>query len=538
MSVLRRELLALLAASPTAWAADCADAPGQPYLPPCKPWPKGIEGQRKADMGDGSYLNPVLAGDRPDPTVLKDGDDYYLTHSSFEAVPGLLIWHSRDLVNWRPLAHALHEAVGSVWAPDLCKHQGRYYLYLPVKASPNDILVSWADRIEGPWSRPQPLGLSKHIDPTHVADEHGQRWLFLSGGDRVRLSGDGLRLAGPVEHVYDPWRYPDDWDVESFSPEGPKMLHHGGWWHMLLAVGGTAGPPTGHMVIAARSRTLDGPWEQAPHNPLMRTRSPRERWWSRGHGSLVQGPRGDWWMLYHGYENSFHTLGRQMLLAPARFSADGWFHVDADDGAPLAKPQGGEVVPHGLPLSDDFAGGTLKPHWQFLSGSGQMRRVRVADGQLHLRAAGSKGPGDSPPLGFIQGDPAFELSFDLDFDEGLQAGVVMFYSPRLYAGMGANARSFQLHRYGLDIRTVPKREGLQRRMQLRMRCAGHVLTLFSRADATQAWTKFPVQMDVSGYHHNTAGGFASLRPAIYAAGQGEARFSNLRYRAVDQGDLR
>jgi beta-xylosidase len=99
------------------------------------------------------------------------------------------------------------------------------------------------------------------------------------------------------------------------------------------------------------------------------------------------------------------------------------------------------VVPHGLPLSDDFAGGTLKPHWQFLSGSGQMRRVRVADGQLHLRAAGSKGPGDSPPLGFIQGDPAFELSFDLDFDEGVQAGVVMFYSPRLYAGMGANASS-------------------------------------------------------------------------------------------------
>jgi beta-xylosidase len=534
MSVQRRELLALLAASPTAaWAADCADAPGQPYLPPCQPWPQGIEGQRKADMGDGRFLNPVLAGDRPDPSVLKDGDDYYLTHSSFEAVPGLLVWHSRDLVNWRPLVNALHEAIGSVWAPDLCKHGGRYYLYLPVKATPNDILVSWADRIEGPWSKPVALGLHKHIDPTHVAGEDGQRWLFLSGGDRVKLSADGLKLAGPIEHVYDPWRYPDDWDVESFSPEGPKMLRHGGWWHMLLAVGGTAGPPTGHMVIAARSRTLDGPWEQAPHNPLMRTRSPRERWWSRGHGSLVQGPRGDWWMLYHGYENSFHTLGRQMLLAPARFSADGWFHVDADDGAPLAKPTGGEVVPHGLPLSDDFAVDTLKAHWQFLSGAGQMRRVRVAGGKLHLAATGAKGPGDSPPLGFIQGDPAFELTFDLDFDEGVQAGVVMFYSPRLYAGMGANARSFQLHRYGLDIRAVPKGEGIARRMQLRMRCVRHVLTLFSRADATQAWAKFPVQMDVTGYHHNTAGGFASLRPAIYAAGQGEARFSNLRYRALD-----
>ena len=80
---------------------------------------------------------------------------------------------------------------------------------------------------------------------------------------------------------------------------------------------------------------------------------------------------------------------------------------------------------------------------------------------------------------------------------------------------------------------MPKGEGIARRMQLRMRCVRHVLTLFSRTDATQAWAKFPVQMDVTGYHHNTAGGFASLRPAIYAAGQGEARFSNLRYRALD-----
>lgn len=532
MSLDRRGLLALLAA-PTAWAADCADAPGQPYLPPCKPWPKGIEGQRKADQGDGRYLNPVLAGDRPDPSVLKDGDDYYLTHSSFEAVPGLLIWHSRDLVNWRPLAPALLEAVGSVWAPDLCKHGGRYYLYLPVKSTPNDILVIWADRIQGPWSKPVALGLPKHIDPTHVAGEDGQRWLFLSGGDRVRLSDDGLKTIGAIEHIYDPWRYPDDWDVESFSPEGPKIIRHGGWWHMLLAVGGTAGPPTGHMVIAARSRSLDGPWEQAPHNPLMRTQSTRERWWSRGHGSLVQGPRGDWWMLYHGYENSFHTLGRQMLLAPARFSADGWFHVDVDDGVALPKPAGGQALPHGLPLSDDFAGKTLKAHWQFLSGSGQMPRARVADSTLHLRATGAKGPGDSPPLGFIQGDPAFEVEFDLDIDEGVQAGVVMFYSPRLYAGMGANAKNFQLHRYGQDIRAVPKPAGIARKMQLKLRCARHVLTLFSRADAAQPWTKFPVQMDVSGYHHNTAGGFASLRPAIYAAGQGEARFSNLRYRALE-----
>lgn len=532
MSVPRRGLVLAGLSAPALAVADCAREPGIPYLPPCEPWPQGIEGQRQADRGDGRYLNPVLAGDRPDPTVLQVGDDYYCTHSSFDALPGLLIWHSRDLVNWRPLVNALTQAVGSVWAPELIQHGGRFFIYLPVKASPNDILVIHADRIEGPWSAPVALGLPKHIDPGHAVGEDGKRYLFLSGGDRVRLSDDGLRLDGPVEHVYDGWRYPEDWDVESYSQEGPKLLRHGGWFHMVLAVGGTAGPPTGHMVIAARSRSIHGPWEQAPHNPLLRTRSPRERWWSRGHGTLVRGPRGDWWLAYHGYEHGFHTLGRQMLLTPARYGDDGWFHIEPGDGEPLPLPVRDRAVPHGLALSDDFRAPQLRPQWAFLSGgAGQLARVRVGDGVLRLQARGS-GPADSPPLGFIQGDPAFEIELDLDFDEGVQAGLLMFYSPRMYAGVGVNAQTMRLHRYGQDLRAVPKPAGMARQLQCRLRCVRHVLTVFSRPDATQRWTKFPVQWDVSGYHHNVAGGFMSLRPAVYAAGQGEARVRALRYRAL------
>ncbi len=237
----------------------------------------GIEGQHKPDLGNGRFLNPVLSGDRPDPAVLKDGEDYYLTFSSFDAYPGLTIWHSRDLVNWQPRRPALHRNIGSVWAVSLEKHQGRYFIYIPVKAQPrNDIYVIWADHIDGPWSDPKPLGLHQHIDPCHAVAEDGSRWLFLSGGDRVRLSDDGLSVAGPVEHVYDPWRYPDTWDVEGFSPEGPSITFHDGWYYLITAVGGTAGPPTGHMVIAARSRSLHGPWEQHPGNPLVRTRSAGE----------------------------------------------------------------------------------------------------------------------------------------------------------------------------------------------------------------------------------------------------------------------
>src|SRR4051812_23280610 len=74
--------------------------------------------QYSADLHNGYFLNPVLKGNYADPSVVRDGDNYYMTHSSFDNIPGLLIWHSKDLVNWRPIGNALTEFVGGVWAPD------------------------------------------------------------------------------------------------------------------------------------------------------------------------------------------------------------------------------------------------------------------------------------------------------------------------------------------------------------------------------------------------------------------------------------
>ena len=98
-----------------------------------------------------TYTNPIFAGDYPDPSILRDGEDFYLVHSSFEYYPGLLIWHSTDLINWIPVANALHKYVGSVWAPDLVKYDGKYYIYFP--ASGTNYVVS-ADNMAGPWSDP------------------------------------------------------------------------------------------------------------------------------------------------------------------------------------------------------------------------------------------------------------------------------------------------------------------------------------------------------------------------------------------------
>src|SRR5689334_17985561 len=204
-------------------------------------WGRGFEGQRKADRGDGTFLNPILSGDHPDPSLIRVGPDYYLTFSSFDAYPGLALWHSQDLVNWRPLGPTLRKPVGSVWAPELVHHGGRFYNYFHARTGDyRSLYVIHADRIEGPWSDPVDLQLHAHIDPGHAVGEDGKRYLFLSGGDRVALTDDGLAAAGVVEHVYDPWHYPPDWDVEGFSPEGPKVLRRGEWFYLILAVGGTA----------------------------------------------------------------------------------------------------------------------------------------------------------------------------------------------------------------------------------------------------------------------------------------------------------
>jgi beta-xylosidase len=494
-------------------------------------WGHGYDGQRIADRGDGTYLNPVFSGDHPDPSILKDGDVYYLTFSSFDAYPGIMIWRSYDLVNWEPVGPALTTPIGSVWAPDLVKHGGRFFVYIPARTSDyKSIYAIWSDSIDGPWSEPVDLKLPDHIDPGHIVGEDGVCYLFLSNGDLVPLTDDGLSTAGPVEHVYDPWQYPVDWDVECFCPEGPKMLRRGEWLYMLTAVGGTAGPPTGHMVIAARARTVRGPWEHAPNNPQVRTESRDEAWWSRGHASLIEGPAGDWWLISHGFEKNYWTLGRQCLLEPARWRDDGWFEATAPDiGVPLTKPEGGRKVPHGMPLSDDFSGNHLADQWAFYKpGSDEKDRVVVADNTLHLAAKGTE-PRDTSPLCFVCGDLAYSVDVEIERDPGARGGLLLFYNDRMYCGMGFDEQGLVMHRYGLERR----RNELANKSKLYVRVKNdrNIVTFYTSDNGTD-WRKFDVQMEVSGYHHNVAYDFLSLKPGIYSAGTGETRFRNLRYQAL------
>ena len=199
------------------------------------------------------YPKAILPGDYPDPTIVRDGKDYYMTHSPFYYIPGFLVWHSQDLMNWRPVCRIIPEFRGSAMAPDLIKHNGRFYLYYPA-AGTN--WVVWADDIKGPWSEPIDLKV-RFIDPGHVVGEDGNRYLYLSEGMKVALSDDGLSTVGRPVKAYEGWEYPKNWVTEGMWLESPKFVKKDGYFYLISAQGGTAGPPTSHMVVAARSKSVD-----------------------------------------------------------------------------------------------------------------------------------------------------------------------------------------------------------------------------------------------------------------------------------------
>ena len=141
---------------------------------------------------------PLLAGNWADPTILKDGDDYYMTHSSFAYQPGLLIWRSKDLKSWRPISRAVVNQKGSIWAPELIHHAGRFYLYFYCAAPHWANFVITADRIEGPWSDPIKLDVG-WIDPGHAAGPDGKRYLHVADGQCVEIDPTGTKVIRSEE---------------------------------------------------------------------------------------------------------------------------------------------------------------------------------------------------------------------------------------------------------------------------------------------------------------------------------------------------
>jgi len=487
------------------------------------------ENQPCADLGNGTYLNPILAGDYADLSIVRVGSDYYMTHSSSTYVPGLLIWHSHDLVNWKPVTNALSNYDGDLWAPELLRHHDLFYIYYKTT---DGVHVITASTIEGKWSKPINLMKGSTYDPGHVVGPDAKRYLHLSDGHIIELASNGLSVCGELRKVYDGWPIPEDWRTEGLWLEGAMLFSKDGYYYLIVAEGGTAGPATSHMVVAARSKTPWGPWEHSPYNPVIHTTSRQERWWSRGHGSLIDTPNGDWWILYHAYENGYYNLGRQTLLEPIEWTSDGWFRIPSgiDPEKPIRKPVG-EAVPHGLILSDDFAGPGLQLQWRFF-GEHDRKRYSLHDRSIWLQGKGSS-LSDSPPMACIAVNHAYKVEVDVElFDDDTEAALVLFYNHNCHTGIFfGKGRLFLIRHAGNPPTCVMAISA--RRVTLRLINDCHEVDFYFRTDESE-WKRVPEAVEVSGFHHNVFGGFLSLRIGLSVLGTGTAKFSHFRYRGLEE----
>jgi beta-xylosidase len=473
------------------------------------------------------------------------GKDYYMTAGG--GWPDQLIWHSRDLVNWRPITRALQKFNGRAWASDLTYCRGKFYIYTtqvderrgykgPLNIAQRSLLgvpfkdqgdrafmnvVLWAPDPAGPWSDLIDIGVYGLIDPGHVIDQEVDRFLYFNKGMMIRLAPDGLSTVGELRQVYNGWEYPKDWVVECRCPEAPKLTYHNGYYFLSSAQGGTAGPSTAHMGVIARSKSVGGPWENSPFNPMVHTRSPDEKWWRQGHGTLIDDIEGNWWFLYTGYENGYDHFGKQSLLLPVEWTPDGWPQIKpgVTPTDVLRKPPG-EDVGHGMPLSDDFANSELGIQWTYGPDVSAGEAFRVGGDRLSVKASGAS-PLEATWLGVMPVNHAYEVEVEVTIPETAEGGLLLggrWMSRGEWATAGL--RKGQAFAYWPRVPSGVVWKGKRIFVRMRNNC-GDVSCYYS-ADGKQ-WTQF----------ENSTRGSQAGQVSLYAAGEGEVVFRRFKYRGLD-----
>jgi xylan 1,4-beta-xylosidase len=478
--------------------------------------------RRAFAQGHGNFFhNPLMGGDHPDPSPLRVGDDFYLTHSSFNFAPGLVIYHSRDLVNWRPVAAALRRYYGDVWAPYLCEYESHFYIYFPAD---HRIMVVHADHPTGPWSEPIDLGIM-NIDPGHIAEE-GRRFLYMAGGQMAELTADGLAVKTPPRSVLQPWPVPKSIRIECTCLEAPKLMKHDGYFYLNVAEGGTAGPGTSHFVISARSRHADGPWEFSPYNPVVHTPSRDDRWLSLGHGRLVDTPDGKWYITVHSYENGYRSLGRQIMLLPIEWTSDGWFRqargYTAASAIPMPIP--GTSQHSFFDPSDDFTASELGLQWAFWNDF-DSTRFRTGKGFLSLTARG-KSLEDASALTTTVGGHSYTAEADIEVEKGCEAGLLLFYNPQFATGLVMSSESIAVRTPTGSLRA--RMAAGATRATLRIVNDRQEVDFYYQLP-NQPWQRAEASVEISAMQHNVLGGFLGVRPAMYASGSGNATIRNFRF---------
>ncbi len=419
------------------------------------------------DCGDGNYRNPILYADYSDPDVVRHCDDYWMTASSFNCTPGLPILHSRDLVNWTLVNHALKNVPDArynevqpgcgVWAPSIRFHAGRFWIFFGMPDEGLYLITATDPR--GQWSEPHLVQAGKGlIDPCPLWDDDGKAYLVHAYAHsrcglkhllRVApMSPDGTRLLGEGKIVFnEPARHP--------TLEGPKFLKRDGWYYIVAPAGGVA---TGWQTVL-RSRNIFGPYEDkiVLHQGRTPVNGPHQ-------GGLVETQHAEWWFLHF---QDIGLYGRVVHLQPVEWR-EGWPLMGALNGAVAA---GQPVLHHRKPAlpaariaapatSDEFSSSALGLQWQWHANHrDDWFSLSARDGWLRLFAQPARPDFSLTPNLLLQKFPARSFAMETMLDvsaaqSGVEAGVVV---------MGNTHAALALRRTEQGTCLVMRENGVERR---------------------------------------------------------------------------
>jgi len=338
-----------------------------------------------------TYTNPVIAGDFPDPTVIRVGEDYWAATTSGTWAPHFPVLHSRDLVNWRVAGYVFRApprwVKSDFWAPELVHDRGRFLVYYTARRDEGPrqpgtlcVAVATAPQPAGPYTDHGPLVCEIRelknvgsIDAFFVRDERGSPHLVwkADGNDAEpdqptsifaqRLDESGTKLLGRRREIL---RNTATW--ERHVAEGSYILRRGEWFYHFYSGNACCGRGCAYALGVARARRLLGPWEKHPRNPIL---DANEDWRCPGHGSLVTTPDGRDFLLYHSYRRRRDTfnVGREALLDEVKWGADGWPVVNAGRGPSSVAPSPLGVAEREdeAEVFDNFDGPELSLPWQW-----------------------------------------------------------------------------------------------------------------------------------------------------------------------------
>lgn len=511
---------------------------------------------------DATFYNPILPGFYPDPSITRAGDDYYLVTSSFSYFPGVPIFHSRDLVNWRQIGHVLDRpsqlrATGpisrGVFAPTITYHDGTFYMITTIVDGGGNIVVTASDPA-GPWSDPVVLGFDG-IDPSLFFDDDGRAWILNNGppegtplyeGHRAlwiqEFDAKTLKMTGPRTLIVNGGV---DLSKQPIWIEGPHIFRKDGTYYLIAAEGGTA---ENHSEVVFRGRSVLGPWEPYRGNPILTQRhlSSGRPYpvTSTGHADFVETSSGEWWAVFLGarpYREDHYNTGRETFLLPVTWR-DGWPHIlQGEAVVPYAlkrpslkaSPVHGAMPTGNFVQRDDFGVDRLPHHWMFLrTPSETWYDLAAKPGWLTLRARTARlGRIEQPSYVARRQQHAYATaSTALQFDakcDGDRAGIAVVQGDQHYylltTGIHRGERVVRLEKSGGAARrgetdlvaSLPLNAAAGATVYLKVDANGATYD-FSYATEPDRWRPVVQGADGTWLSTKTAGGFVGTTLGPYA----------------------